>query len=76
MSANKKFDGQINLTINFNGNVYLQNSEGQSSNNVIQTVEASKKASFLDVLARVGGFIKRVATKVFCFIRKLLLPLI
>ncbi len=76
MSANKKCDGQVNITINVNGNFYLQSSEGRSSTNVIQTVEANKKASFLDVLARVGGFIKSVATKVFSFIRKWLLPLI
>lgn len=69
MSANKKFDKPVNVTININvDNVYLQNNGSSSANNLLQAGE-TKKSGFLDVLARIGGFIKRLATKIFCFIR-------
>lgn len=77
MAANKKFDEQVNITLNIVfGNVYLQNNASSSSSNLLQAGEMKKKSSFLDVLARVGGFIIRLATKINAFIRKVLLSLI
>ena len=77
MAANKKFDEQVNITVNITvGNVYLQNNASSSSNNLLQAGEMNKKSSFLDVLARIGGFIKRLATKLIAFILKVLLSLI
>lgn len=77
MAADKKFDEQVNITVNITvGNVYLQNNASSSSNNLLKAGETNKKSSFLDVLARIGGFINRLATKLIAFIRKVLLSLI
>ncbi len=77
MSANKKPDKHINVNLTINiGNVYVQNNEGSAANNLLSAEAVNNKSSFLDVLAKVGGFIKRLATKIFSFIRKALLSLI
>ncbi len=75
MSANKNFDKHniTNITINI-GNVYVQNNVS-ATNDLLKNGSATEKSSFYNVLARIGGFFKRLATKILCFIRNLLLLL-
>ncbi len=74
MSANKNFDNNITVNVNVSiniGNENVQNNATINSNNTSNKND-EKKSKFLEVLAKIVGFIKGLVIKLIRFIQSLI----